>query len=96
MNSKELAKDRQRSVFPRRTLMLAGAVLVLHLGVAYALDAAGLIESLLSPSGARILVVLPLAVLLYALRLVAYFVIPGLIVGSLLGWITERTKVVDS
>jgi len=93
MNSQAVREEQKIARFPRRTLMIAGAIGLLHLVVAYLLDAAGLIESLLSPSGPRVLVVLPLALLLYALRLTAYFVIPGVVAGSLLVWIVERKRI---
>jgi len=93
MNSQAVREEQKIARFPRRTLMIAGAIGLLHLVVAYLLDAAGLIESLLSPSGPRVLVVLPLALLLYALRLTTYFVIPGVVAGSLLVWIVERKSI---
>jgi hypothetical protein len=48
------------------------------------LDSLGLIEGLLSPSGASALVLLPLAVAFYGARLAARFVAPGLVLGALL------------
>lgn len=78
--------------FPRRTMLFAAAVLLLHFIAAQALDAAGLVESLLSPNGDRLLWVLPLAILLYTLRFAVYFVIPGLVVGSLLGWRRDASR----
>lgn len=76
--------------FLRRTLVVAMAIVVLHIVCAYALDAVGLVESLLSPSGTRLLWVLPLAVLLYALRFSAYFVAPGLVVGCSILWLVDK------
>jgi hypothetical protein len=76
--------------FPRRTIFIALGIGLLHVAIAYALDAAGLIESLLSPSGTRLLWILPLAVAFYALRLVVYFVVPGVVAGSLLMWALDR------
>ena len=73
--------------------IFAAVVLIAHTVLAYLLDAAGLIESLLSPSGARLLWILPLAVLFYALRITAYFIVPGVVLGALIsqGW-TQRAK----
>lgn len=90
MSSQQTTEKPQDDGFPRRTFVVTGSVALLHLVVAYVLDAAGLIESLLSPSGPRLLLVLPLAVLFYALRLTVYFVIPGVITGSLLVWMMGR------
>jgi hypothetical protein len=76
----------------RRTLLVAAGILVLHFACAYALDAAGLVESLLSPSGGQLLWVLPLAVIFYALRLATYFVVPGLVVGCAILWLVEKAR----
>jgi hypothetical protein len=78
--------------FPRRTLIFAAAVLVLHTSSAYVLDTAGLIESLLSPNGERLLWILPMAVFFYALRIVALFVVPGLVVGNLILWLVDEVR----
>ncbi len=67
----------------RRALVLAAAVSAVNLGGAYALDALGLVESLLSPGGGRAVVVLPLAIGFYAARLLALFVAPGLVIAAL-------------
>lgn len=48
------------------------------------LDRLGLIEGLLSPSGSRLLLIVPVAVSFYAARFVAWFVAPGLLLGALL------------
>ena len=48
------------------------------------LDTLGLIEGLLSPSGARLAWLIPLAVVFFASRLFAWFVGPGLVLGALL------------
>lgn len=95
MSSHQVGETKPNAGFPRRTCLVAAAVLALHLVVAYALDAAGLIESLLSPSGTRVLWILPLAILLYLLRFAAYFVVPGLVVGSLLVWIAGNRRIQD-
>lgn len=91
MNSPRDVERPPDNGFPRRTFFFAGAIALLHLAVAYVLDAAGLIENLLSPSGPRLLWILPLAVLLYALRLTVYFLVPGLVAGSLLMWMIRRS-----
>lgn len=91
MNAQTNTNNQANVGFPRRTFFFASVIGLLHLVVAYGLDAAGLIESLLSPSGPRLLWILPLAVLLYALRLAVYFVVPGLVTGSLLLWMIRRS-----
>ena len=89
MTSNAAGKEPNVRGFPRRTLFWAAVIVLLHIVVAYVLDAAGLIESLLSPSGVRLLWILPLAMLLYALRLTVYFIVPGVVVGSILEWIAN-------
>ena len=49
------------------------------------LDALGLIEGLLSPSGWRLLLIVPLSVAFYGARLFVYFVAPGLLLAELCG-----------
>lgn len=78
------------AVTPRRTLIFAGAVLVVNLAGAYLLDAIGLVEGLLSPHGASAALLLPLAVAFYAARLAALFVVPGLVLGVLAVWGMDR------
>lgn len=68
---------------PRRTLVFAAVILVLNLGGAYLLDALGLVEGLLSPHGGTIGLLLPLAIVFYAARILLYFVVPGLLLGAL-------------
>jgi hypothetical protein len=72
----------------RAAVWLVVSVLVDLLG-ARLLDALGLIEGLLSPSGGRLLLLVPVAVSFYAARFVAWFVAPGLLLGALL--VTFRT-----
>jgi hypothetical protein len=79
-------------VTPRRTLIFAGAVMVVHLGGAYLLDALGLVEGLLSPHGGTLFYLLPLALLFYTARILALFVVPGLVVGALLVWVMDRLR----
>jgi hypothetical protein len=65
----------------------AGWVLVsvvLNLAGAQILDRLGLIEGLLSPSGWRLVLIVPLAVSFYSARFIAWFVAPGLLLGALL------------
>lgn len=76
----------------RRALLAAGALLVLHVALVHALDALGLVERLLAPSGLAALVVLPLALLLFAVRLSALFVMPGLCAAALLFWALRRAR----
>jgi hypothetical protein len=61
--------------------LVAGSALLNVLG-ARLLDRLGLIEGLLSPSGARLLVLVPVAVAFYAARFFAFFVAPGLLLGA--------------
>ena len=70
----------------KRTLLFAAVVFTLNLGGAYLLDALGLIERLLSPSGGLVARMIPLAVVFYAARLLLLFVVPGLVVGALALW----------
>ena len=65
----------------RAGALLAVSALVDVLG-ARVLDSLGLIEGLLSPSGARLLLIAPLAALFYAARFCALFVAPGLLLGA--------------
>lgn len=78
--------------FPRRTILFVVSVLVLHLASAHVLDAVGLIESLLSPNGARLLWILPMAVFFYALRIAALFIAPGLVVASAILWLMDEVR----
>jgi hypothetical protein len=61
--------------------LLAGSSLLNLLG-ARLLDSLGLIEGLLSPSGARLAVLVPVAVMFYAARFFAFFIAPGLLLGA--------------
>lgn len=70
----------------RRAATWLIASVLLNVVGARLLDRLGLIEGLLSPSGARLLLLAPLAVSFYAARFVAYFVAPGLLLGALLAW----------
>ncbi len=70
----------------KRALLFAAVVFTLNLGGAYLLDALGLVERLLSPSGGAVAVLIPLAVVFYAARLLLLFVVPGLVVGALALW----------
>ncbi|HEX2874432.1 MAG TPA: hypothetical protein VHP33_24425 [Polyangiaceae bacterium] len=61
--------------------LLTGGALVNVLG-ARLLDELGLIEGLLSPSGAQLALLVPVAVVFYAARFFAFFVAPGLLLGA--------------
>lgn len=74
------------SRLPRRTLAFAAALVVANLGGGYLLDALGLVEGLLSPSGGRLAFLVPLAVVFYGVRFAALFLVPGLVVGALVLW----------
>lgn len=76
--------------FPRRTFILAVALFAVNLGGAHLLDALGLVEGLLSPSGGRLLLLIPLAAAYYVARILALFLAPGLLAGALLEWLWER------
>jgi hypothetical protein len=69
---------------PRRTLIFAAVVVAIEILGLRILAALGLVESLLSPGGGRALVALPIAILFFAARLLVRFVLPGLVVSSLL------------
>ncbi len=70
----------------RRALLAAGALLVLHVALAHALDALGLVERLLAPSGPWALLMLPLTLVFFAVRLSILFLMPGLVAAALLFW----------
>ena len=77
---------------PRRTLLVAVALVTIEVLGVRILAAMGLIESLLSPDGGRALVALPIAVIFFAARLTVRFVLPGLVISSLLiAWL-RRTR----
>lgn len=69
---------------PRRTLIFAVALVTVEILGVRVLAAMGLVESLPSPDGGRALVALPIAVIFFAARLTVRFVLPGLVVSSLL------------
>ncbi|MEP7119692.1 MAG: hypothetical protein ABJE95_02235 [Byssovorax sp.] len=76
---------------PRRALIFAVAVVVIEVLGARILARMGLIESLLSPEGGRAIVALPIAVIFFAARLLVRFVLPGLVVSSLLvAWLRRK------
>lgn len=76
----------------RKALVAAGVLGVLHVALVYLLDALGLVESLLSPSGLRVLAVLPLAALFYVVRLALLFVMPGLVAAAVVLWVAGRWR----
>lgn len=69
---------------PRRTLIVAVVLVTIEVLGVRILAAMGLVESLLSPDGGRALVALPIAGIFFAARLSVRFVLPGLVVSSLL------------
>ncbi|MEZ4293681.1 MAG: hypothetical protein R3B70_01800 [Polyangiaceae bacterium] len=77
-------------MIPRKQWLIAGVLLVVNLGGAYLLDAAGLVEGLLSPNGATLAFLLPLALLFYGARLLLLFVVPGMLLGSAVLWAMDR------
>lgn len=76
----------------RKALVAAGVLGVLHVLLVFVLDAMGLVESLLSPSGLRVLAVLPLAGLFYVVRLALLFVMPGLVAAAVVLWAAARAR----
>jgi hypothetical protein len=68
----------------RRAAVWLLASALLNVIGAQILDWLGLIEGLLSPSGGRLLLIVPVAVSFYVARFVAWFVAPGLLLGALL------------
>lgn len=76
----------------RKALVAAGVLGVLHVALVYVLDALGLVESLLSPSGLRVVAVLPLAGLFYVVRLALIFVMPGLVAAAVVLWVAGRWR----
>jgi hypothetical protein len=61
--------------------LLAGSALLNLLG-AQLLDTLGLIEGLLSPTGAQLALLVPVAVVFYTARFFAFFIAPGLLLGA--------------
>ncbi len=59
------------------------AAALCELVTARVLDELGLIEGLLSPSGASLATLLPLAIVFFTARFVVWFVAPGLALGAL-------------
>jgi hypothetical protein len=76
---------KERAMSRKGTLIVCiMSALVNALG-ARVLDALGLIEGLLSPSGWRLLLIVPLSVAFYGARLFVYFIAPGLLLAELYG-----------
>ena len=78
-----------KAPLPRRMLTFAAALAAIHLAGAYLLDALGLVEGLLSPSGGRLVYLIPLAVFFYVVRFLALFVAPGLVLGAIVLWVLD-------
>ncbi len=81
---------RASAPFPLRVCLFGAALLVVNGVGAHVLDALGLVEGLLSPHGAALALLLPLAGLFYAARIVVLFAAPGLVLGALVVWIVDR------
>lgn len=77
-------------MIPKKTLWFGTAVLALNLAGAYLLNAFGLVEHLLSPHGSTWVWILPLSVLFYATRFMAYFLVPGLLLGALIVYALDK------
>lgn len=67
----------------KSALWVGAVALACELAGARLLDEIGLIEGLLSPSGASSALLVPLALVFFAARLFAVFVAPGLVLGAL-------------
>lgn len=67
---------------PKVLLFCLGCVLFDVLA-ARLLDSLGLVEGLLSPNGAQLLLLVPLACAFYAARIITYFVLPALVFSAL-------------
>ena len=65
----------------RRRAVAMALALGLYLALVRVLDRVGLVERLLSPSGAGVAVALVAAIAMYALRLGLIFVAPGVLVA---------------
>ncbi len=77
---------------PRKTGIYAGGILAANVGLAYVLDALGLVAGMLSPGGAALLYLLPLTVMFYLVRIAALFVVPGLLLGEAVLWLLNRRR----
>jgi hypothetical protein len=75
-----------------RTPLFVLSLFLVDLGGARLLDALGLVESLLAPGGTRALLVLPLALVFYAARLLLVFVAPGLVLAFLVRLLLARWR----
>jgi hypothetical protein len=64
-------------VTPRNALVACAIIDVLG---ARLLDSVGLVQGLLAPNGAQLLLLLPLACAFYGARLLTYFVLPAVVV----------------
>jgi hypothetical protein len=64
---------------PRSTLVLGVVCMLTDQLGARLLDAIGLTQEILAPSGARLLLLVPVSCAFYGARLVTYFVLPGLV-----------------
>jgi hypothetical protein len=71
-------------VTPRAALLVALGAALAEVLARHALDRLGLIEGLLSPSGASPLLLVPLALCFFAARLFVWFVAPGLLLGAVI------------
>lgn len=69
-------------------LLLASALI--NVAGARLLDSLGLIEGILSPGGARLMILVPVATLFFVARLYCYFVGPGLLLGALVDFAFRR------
>jgi hypothetical protein len=72
-----------RVVTLHKTLVLGLCCALVDLLGARLLDSLGLVEGLLAPNGAQLLLLVPLSCAFYGARLVTYFVLPALVVASL-------------
>ena len=87
--------DTQRSGLARQLLaplVLDLLLVVAHWFGAYALDQAGLIERLLSPSGLDAIVALLAALVLFGLRFAVFFIAPALTLAWWVGVLMRFTR----
>jgi hypothetical protein len=81
---------KERAVSRKSTLVFCVASALVNALGARVLDALGLIEGLLSPSGWRLLLIVPLSLAFYGARLFVYFIAPGLLLAELYGLLRSR------
>ncbi|MBK8256137.1 MAG: hypothetical protein IPK82_26145 [Polyangiaceae bacterium] len=79
-------------MIPKKTLFFCAAAVILNWAGAYLLNSLGLVEHMLSPHGNTLVWILPLSVLFYLVRFLAYFLVPGLLLGTFLVYTIEKRR----